>query len=88
MTFDLVVIKVLPGTGMSARDDAEMGCVDDDDHDSHMSPHDLEWYLPLAGELTRRSCSPSRRCRWSARARRMTSDGGRVCVMRPRSRHV
>ena len=46
----VVVFKVLPGRVYKCKA-VEMGCAPKtDDHDSHMSPHDLEWYLPLEGQ--------------------------------------
>ena len=44
------VFKVQPGRVYKCKA-VEMGCAPKtDDHDSHMSPHDLEWYLPLEGQ--------------------------------------
>ena len=46
----VVVFKVLPGRVYKCTA-VEMGCAPKtNDHDSHMSPHDLEWYLPLEGQ--------------------------------------
>ena len=46
---DILVFKVLPGKVYQCHG-VEMGCRPKDGYDCHMSPHQLEWYLPLEGQ--------------------------------------
>jgi hypothetical protein len=48
-TVKIVLFKVLPGRVFHC-DKVEMGRKLEPDHDSHESPHSLEWYLPLKGQ--------------------------------------
>ena len=45
----VLVFKVLPGKVYKCAG-TETGCAPKEGFDSHMSPHDLEWYLPLEGQ--------------------------------------
>jgi len=46
---DIVVFKVLPGRAYQCHG-VEMGCRPKEGFDCHVSPHLLEWYLPLEGQ--------------------------------------
>ena len=48
-TARVIMFKVLPGKVYHC-DLVEMGRALEDGHDSHESPHSLEWYLPLDGQ--------------------------------------
>jgi serine/threonine protein kinase len=48
-TVKIILFKVLPGRVFHC-DKVEMGRKLEPDHDSHESPHSLEWYLPLKGQ--------------------------------------
>ena len=45
----IVMFKVLPGKVYHCER-VEMGRQLEDGHDSHESPHSLEWWLPLEGQ--------------------------------------
>jgi serine/threonine protein kinase len=46
---DIIIFKVLPGKVYQCQG-VEMGCRPKEGYDCHMSPHLLEWYLPLEGQ--------------------------------------
>jgi hypothetical protein len=48
-TVKIILFKVLPGRVFHCNQ-VEMGREPEPDHDSHESPHSLEWYLPLDGQ--------------------------------------
>ena len=48
-TVKIILYKVLPGRVFHCNQ-VEMGREPEPGHDSHESPHSLEWYLPLEGQ--------------------------------------